>query len=300
VFPDVRPNLVSGDTVAREVVLEPGDRKIALKIVSSPVFFDDDTRIGTVFVLDDITRLKEIEQMKSDFVALVSHELRTPLTSIYGYTRLILDGRTGDIPEATRDKLQRVERQSLRLSHLIGDLLDLSRIESGRIEMRLEPMLLPEIAQMRIEEIRPEADQRNVRLALAVEDGLPPAMGDSERVGQVVTNLLSNAVKFTPPDGQVRVRLRREGNLVSVQVIDTGPGIPPEEQEKIFDRFHQVGTARNRPQGGTGLGLAIAKSIVDAHGGHLWVDSEVGKGSDFRFVLPIAEGERILGAGARE
>ena len=297
VFPSARTHPISAETVSREVMLERGEKKIALKVVSSPVLYADERQIGTVFVLDDITRLKEIEQMKSDFVALVSHELRTPLTSIYGYTRLILDGKTGDVPEVMHDKLQRVERQALRLSHLIGDLLDLSRIESGRIEMRMEPISLPEVAQTRLEEIRPQADQGDIDLSMEVEPGLPKALGDAERIGQVVTNLLGNAVKFTPPEGRVRVRMRREGNLVSLQVIDTGPGIPHEEQEKIFDRFHQVGTARNRPQGGTGLGLAIAKSIIDAHGGHLWVDSEVGKGSDFRFVLPIAEDERVLGSG---
>ncbi|GIX06812.1 MAG: hypothetical protein KatS3mg115_1215 [Candidatus Poribacteria bacterium] len=284
----------------REVLLKRNGKSLAVKVVSSPVLYDDGTFAGTVFVLDDITREKEIEQMKSDFVALVSHELRTPLTSIYGYTRLILDGKTGEIPELTRDKLKRIERQALRLSHLIGDLLDLSRIESGRIEMRMEPVSLVEVAQTRLEEIRPQADEKRITLSLEAEPDVPPVRGDADRLGQVITNLLSNAIKFTPPEtGHVRVRIRREGNLVSVQVIDNGPGIPPEEQSKIFDKFHQVSSVHTRQQGGSGLGLAIAKSIVEAHGGRIWVDSEVGKGSDFRFVIPVAEEARTLGSSER-
>ncbi|MDA1193260.1 MAG: ATP-binding protein [Candidatus Poribacteria bacterium] len=297
-FPFKASSSLSRKPQTREAMLERRGRKIALKVVSSPVFYADGTPIGTVFVLDDITREKEIEQMKSDFVALVSHELRTPLTSIYGYTRLILDGKAGDIPDVTRDKLVRVERQALRLSHLIGDLLDLSRIESGRIEMRFSSINLVEVTQHRIEEIRPPADEKNISISLEAEPGLPRARADAERIGQVITNFLGNAVKFTPENGQVRVRLRREGNLLSVQVIDNGPGIPIDEQQKIFDKFHQVSNVTTRQQGGTGLGLAIAKSIVEAHGGRIWVDSEIGKGSDFRFVVPIAEESRTLGATA--
>jgi PAS domain S-box-containing protein len=295
VFPLTYMSGSSHRTRSHEVTLVRDGGKLALKVVSSPVLFEDGTPIGTVFVLDDVTRDKEIEQMKTDFVALVSHELRTPLTSIYGYTRLILDGKTGGVNETTRDKLVRVERQALRLSHLIGDLLDLSRIESGRLEIRMEPISVREIALSRLEDFRPQADEKGIELSFEASDDVPNAFGDAERIGQVITNLLSNAMKFTPVNGKVRVRLRREGNLVSVQVIDNGAGIPLEERHKIFDKFHQVSSVHTRQQGGTGLGLAIAKSIVEAHGGHIWVDSELGKGSDFRFVLPIAEGERTLG-----
>lgn len=288
VFPLTSMSITSRRTRSHEVTLVQNESKRALKVVSSPVLFEEGTPIGTVFVLDDVTHEKEIEQMKSDFVALVSHELRTPLTSIYGYTRLILDGKTGGVNEATRDKLVRVERQALRLSHLIADLLDLSRIESGRLELRMEPISVREIAWSRLEDFRSPAEEKNIELSFEAPEDLPPVRGDAERIGQVLTNLLSNAIKFTPPGGKVRVRLRREGNLLSVQVIDTGTGIPPEERHKIFDKFHQVRNIQTRQHGGTGLGLAIAKSIVEAHGGHIWVDSELGKGSDFRFVLPIA------------
>lgn len=287
VFPLTSMSTTSRRTRNHEVTLVQDEKKRFLKVVSSPVFFEEGTPIGTVFVLDDVTHEKEIEQMKSDFVALVSHELRTPLTSIYGYTRLILDGKTGGVNETTRDKLVRVERQALRLSHLIADLLDLSRIESGRLELRMEPISIRELAWNRLEDFRSQAEEKNIEISFEAPEDLPPVRGDAERIGQVLTNLLSNALKFTPSGGKVRVRLRREGNLLSVQVIDTGMGIPPEERHKIFDKFHQVRNIQARQHGGTGLGLAIAKSIVEAHGGHIWVDSELGKGSDFRFVLPI-------------
>ena len=275
--------------VSSEVSLTVGEETRALKVVSSPVLGGDDSPIGTVYALDDITREKEIEQMKSDFVALVSHELRTPLTSIYGYTRLILDGKTGEVPDVTRDKLVRVERQALRLSHLISDLLDLSRIESGRMEMRMAPTSIVDVAGTRIEDIRTQADDKEIRLTLEAEDDVPDAVADGERIGQVLTNLLSNAVKFTPNGGSVQTRIRREGSLLSVQVIDTGVGIPPDERARIFEKFHQVSSVHTRQQGGTGLGLAIARSIVEAHGGRIWVDDGAGSGSDFRFVLPIVE-----------
>lgn len=294
---DVVERLFSGEHRARrraksvtsEVSLTVDGQTRALKVVSSAVLGGDDSPVGAVFVLDDITREKEIEQMKSDFVALVSHELRTPLTSIYGYTRLILDGKTGEVPALTLDKLVRVERQALRLSHLITDLLDLSRIESGRMEMRMAPTSIVEVVATRIDDIRPQADEKQIVVTLEAADDVPDVVADGERVGQVVTNLLSNAVKFTPQGGSVRARIRLEGSLLSVQVIDTGTGIPPEERSLIFDKFHQVSSVHTRQQGGTGLGLAIAKSIVEAHGGRIWVDDGTGEGSDFRFVLPLVE-----------
>jgi len=187
------------------------------------------------------------------------------------------------------DKLVRVERQALRLSHLITDLLDLSRIESGRMEMRMAPTSIVEVAATRMDDIRTQADDKEITLSLEAADDVPDAVADGERIGQVVTNLLSNAVKFTPQGGSVRVRIRQEGAQLSIQVIDTGTGIPPEERSKIFDKFHQVSNVHTRQQGGTGLGLAIAKSIVDAHGGRIWVDDGAGPGSDFRFVLPLVE-----------
>ena len=280
-------------TVAHEVAVSSGGRERVLKVLASPVISKDDLLLGTVYVFDDITREKEIDRMKSDFVSLVSHELRTPLTAIQLGVSLVLDGKAGPINEKQRSSLEKVDRQVKRLTDLINDLLDLSRIESGRIQMKREPISLVDIAVSRLEEMKPQADSKGVKLDLEVEGEIPMTVGDEARIGQVITNLLSNALKFTPQGGQVKVRLSRQGDMILTEVIDTGPGIPEEERERIFDKFYQLSDFKTRSQGGSGLGLSIAKGIVEAHGGRIWVESEVGVGSNFKFLLPIISPEEI-------
>jgi len=201
---------------------------------------------------------------------------------------LVLDGKTGTITEKQRGSLMTVHRQAKRLHSLIEALLDVSKIEAGRIEIEKEEVSILDVARYRLEEIRPQADARNIKLDFIAPDSLPNILGDEERLGRVFTNLIGNAIKFTPTDGVVTVRLRLDGRLVLSQVIDTGPGIPEEEQEKIFEKFYQASKLQTRLHGGSGLGLSIAKSIIEAHGGKIWVTSKPGKGSDFRFILPIA------------
>ena len=294
-FPVERTRPMTHRVDAYEVEIERGEQKMNIKVVAGPVYFTDGAPIGVVYVLDDITREKEIDQMKSDFVAMVSHDLRTPLTTIYGFTRAILDGKAGYVPDILRDKLERVDRQAKRLERLISDLLDLSRIESGRIELQLELLSLVEVAETLLDEIRPQADAKRIQLLLEAEPGLPSVVGDPKRIGQAVTNLLGNAVKFTPEEGRIETRVGREGDYLWISVQDNGPGIPPSDLEKIFDRFRQASGSQTRTQGGSGLGLAIARSIIEAHGGEIWVESDLGKGSKFSFRIPITEtGERTL------
>ena len=263
-----------------------GDKRV-VRVVASPFVDENGSSLGTVYVFDDITREKEIDQMKSDFISLVSHELRTPLTSIIGFVSFILDGKTGPINEKQQNSLIRVHRQSKRLAALINDLLDVSRIESGRIQMNQEPIMLLDIANQRLEEIRPQADAKEIQLNFAAPESLPPILGDEARMGQVFTNLIGNAIKFTPNNGEITVKLKVDGNLLHVEIIDTGPGIPAEERQKIFEKFYQRSDIHTRQKGGSGLGLSITKSIVEAHGGRLWVDDgEQGEGSKFQFVLP--------------
>ncbi len=284
---------------------------------------------GMVYVFDDITNEHEIEQMKSEFVSLVSHELRTPLTSIKGFISLILDGKTGEINQKQQESLSRALRQSERLAELINDLLDISRIEAGRIEMKQEQVQIDAIAEGRIEELRPQADEKAISLLLETSPNLPVVIGDADRIGQVFINLIGNAIKYTPDNGKVTVRISvssqksshqpsvsvgnqienvtssetsllevSEGfrklpkasqqNGVHVEVIDTGPGIPADERDKVFDKFRQLGSVQTRQQGGSGLGLSIASGIVEAHGGKLWVDTgDNGQGSNFQFFMPI-------------
>ena len=256
---------------------------------------------GMVYVFDDITREHEIDQMKSDFVALVSHELRTPLTSIIGFISLVLDGKAGPLNRDQQLSLTRVHRQSERLAKMINDLLDISRIEAGRNVMNLEPIDLVEIVQHRLEELKPQADEKAINLDLSVQPDLPKLMGDEERLGQILTNLVGNAIKFTPPDRKVTVKISHKKcplendnadtdgkDGIHVEVIDTGPGIPPQEREKVFDKFQQLGNVQTREQGGTGLGLAIARGFVEAHKGKIWVDvGENQKGCNFQFWIPF-------------
>lgn len=276
------PNLISEVTLARY------DEKLVLRIIASPFLNENGLILGTVYLFDDITREKEIDQMKSDFISLVSHELRTPLTSIIGFVSFILDGKAGAINDRQRNSLARVQRQSKRLAALINDLLDISRIESGRIQMDRAPISLLEIVRQRIEEIRPQADEKSIQMSLTAPESVPQILGDEARMGQVFTNLVGNAIKFTPDNGEVNVKIEADGNLLHVEVIDTGPGIPPEERQKIFDKFYQLSDISTRQQGGSGLGLSISKSIVEAHSGKLWIDDgNQGKGSNFQFVLPL-------------
>lgn len=291
---------------------QEGDNRI-LRVMTSHFFSistptngdtvsDENTDLaGTVFVFDDITREHEIDKMKSDFVALVSHELRTPLTSIKGFLSLVLDGKTGPLNDNQQQSLARAHRQSTRLEAMINDLLDISRIEAGRIVMKLEPVNLAEIVQQRLEEIKPQADEKTIKLDLNVEPNLPDLTGDEEHLGQILTNLIGNAVKFTPPDGEVTVKLSRkecpledttigveENDGIHVEVIDTGPGIPVQERENVFDKFHQLSNIQTREQGGTGLGLSIARGFVEAHKGKIWVGAgENDKGCNFQFWIPF-------------
>ena len=264
---------------------------------------DEDTEmVGMVYVFDDITREHEIDKMKSDFVALVSHELRTPLTSIDGFISLILDGKAGSLNEMQQMSLTRAHRQSKRLAAMINDLLDISRIEAGRIVMKLEPVNLTEIAQQRLEELKPQADEKTIKLDLNVQPELPELTGDAEYLGQILTNLIGNAIKFTPSNGEVNVKMARkdcpltengiedmsEKDGVHVEVIDTGPGIPEQDRENVFDKFRQLGNVQTREQGGTGLGLSIARGFVEAHKGKIWVDAgKNDKGCNFQFWIPF-------------
>ena len=283
------------ETVNLEVSLDQGGESTTLRIAASPFLDEAGAVLGTVYVFDDITREKEIDQMKSDFVSLVSHELRTPMTSIIGFVSLILDGKTGPINDKQRRSLVRVQHQAERLAALINDLLDISRIEAGRIQMKQEEISVSEIAKQRIEEISPQADAKSIELRLFAPESLPHTIGDQERIGQVFNNLIGNAIKFTPESGKIAVRISADGTLsgksdraLHIEVIDTGEGIPIEERERVFNRFHQLGNINTRQKGGSGLGLSIVKSIVESHGGTVSVDDGYeGCGSNFQFTLPI-------------
>jgi len=231
-------------------------------------------------------RLKEVDRLKSQFLANMSHELRTPLNSIIGFSRVILKGIDGPITDQQRQDLEAIFNSGQHLLGLINDILDISKIEAGKMELSFEPTDLGEIIRGVMSTAIALVKDKPVELQQSVPADLPTIIADSRRVRQVLLNLVSNAAKFTDR-GFIRVEARVEGDFVVISVSDTGIGIPPEKLPHIFEAFTQVDASPSRKYGGTGLGLTISKSFVELHGGRIWVESEVGKGSTFTFTLPI-------------
>ena len=270
---------------------------IYLSLSVSPVRDLDGKIVGFLRVAKDITekkryerRLKELDKMKSDFVSNVSHELRTPLTSIKGSVDNMLDGLTGSLNEKQIRYLNRIKSNTDRLSRLINDLLDLSRIESGHVEVRPTNLPLTALAEEVAEHMKALAAEKLIRIEIPPADPKVTAWADRDKVTQVLMNLISNAVKFTPRDGKITVALEKNGSdYIQISVADTGPGILPEERNRIFSKFYQVANVDKQKPKGSGLGLAISKALVEMHGGKIWMESEVGKGSTFYFTLPAQQ-----------
>jgi len=249
--------------------------------------------LGCVSILSDVTAEREIAVMKNEFVSMVSHELRTPLTSIKGYVDLVLEGAAGSVNETQRDFLEIVQENSDRLVSLINDLLDISRIESGRVHLRVEPLNMPEIARGVLDTFRTVADKDRLTLEMNTPEGLGRAAGDRDRVGQVLMNLVSNAIKYSPGGGSARVSFSALEGKVLTEVTDTGIGISEEDQKKLFTKFFRVDSTLTREIGGTGLGLSICKSVVELLGGEIGMRSVEGQGSTFWFTLPVATADLV-------
>ncbi len=256
---------------------------------------DDGDVSGVVTTFNDITEIRSVERMKSEFVSTVSHELRTPLTSIKGFIRTLLDDTEGYYDrDMQREFYQIIDNECDRLVRLISDLLNLSRIESGRsLDLVLTDVDLPATIDRVVDSQRAYAGEHEFEII--VPEDLSPIRADQDKVEQVLTNLLSNAVKYSPEGGKVTVHARDLGDNVSIAVSDEGIGIPPDHIGKLFTRFHRVDSRDTRKQYGTGIGLYLVKHLVEAHHGEVTVESEVGKGSTFTVVLPkqppVAEDE---------
>jgi signal transduction histidine kinase len=225
--------------------------------------------------------------MKDEFVSTVSHEFKTPLTTITGFLSVMLDGETGVMNEQQMKFLQIAKSAAKRLSGLVSDLLDLSRLEGGA-KMELKPLDLVELVSQSVENHQPAAAEGGKSLVWNPPARLAQAVGDQRWLGLVVDNLLSNALKFTRPKGTVVIDARDKGEFLMVSVADDGIGIPPADREKIFERFYRASNRGEVNAPGTGLGLAIAKEVVSKHGGKIWFDSEPQAGTTFRFVIPAA------------
>ena len=235
-------------------------------------------------------KLQELDQLRAAFVSIVSHELRTPMTSIKGYVENMLDGLTGPVNERQTHYLGRVKYNVERLTRMINDLLDLSRIEAGRVELHPEPLSLAELIADEVEGLRMAAADKGITLRAAAASDLPPALGDRDTLHQILINLIGNGIKYTRTGGEVVVqaRARAADGTVEVCVADTGCGIPPEEVDRVFDRFYRASSAPVEARG-AGLGLTITKNLIEMHGGRIWVESDLGRGSRFYFTLPVSE-----------
>jgi signal transduction histidine kinase len=239
---------------------------------------------------DELQRLyKELEttsRHKSEFLANMSHELRTPLNAIIGFSQVLREQISGEINAKQEEYLDDIITSANHLLALINDVLDLSKVEAGQVELQVAPFSLKDALERGVSMVREQATTEGVQVALHANGGLDGVTGDERRIRQVIFNLLSNAVKFTPAGGSVDVSATRRNGEVTVSVADTGPGIAAEDLERIFEEFQQTEVGAQQREG-TGLGLALSKRFVEMHGGRIWCDSELGKGSTFRFTLPL-------------
>ncbi len=258
-----------------------------------------ETGDGTVILVNilDVSERKEVERLKKEFVSTVSHELRTPLTSIRGSLTLLSVGALGSLPEQAKKVVGIAERNTLRLITLINDILDIEKLESGKLDMTFDTVQMSSVLERSQESVKPFAEQHGIKLEMLPTEAV--VFADSDRLVQVMVNLCSNAVKFSGKDASVTVSVEESKDGVEVKVIDHGRGIPEKYKGLLFQRFQQVETSDSRKRGGTGLGLAICRGIIEAHGGTIGVESEEGKGSTFWFKLPPASVARTkLGQSA--
>jgi signal transduction histidine kinase len=235
---------------------------------------------------DKSRQLEVASQHKSEFLANMSHELRTPLNAIIGFSEVLTDRMFGDLNEKQDEYLKDIYASGTHLLSLINDILDLSKIEAGRMELELTDFHLPTALDNALTLVRERAGRRNITLQMSVDERLGEVRADERKIRQVVLNLLSNAIKFTPEGGRIEVGAVPRDGFVEVSVSDTGVGIAPEDQEKVFEEFRQVGTADKKAEG-TGLGLTLCRKFIELHGGRIWVTSQVGVGSTFTFTIPV-------------
>ena len=270
-------------------IQQPGEQILYFRPRQTTIIDESNNILGVVTLLQDVTRFKNLDRMKSEFVATVSHELRTPLTSINMAVDILSQEVLGKVNESQKDMLATAKDDCERLTKLVKELLDLSRLESGRYELKRESINLRSVVEEAVKPLRLQFREKGIRLETDIAHDTPEVPGDHQQLSWVVTNLVSNALRYTPAEGKVTIHADIAGDSVRVSVSDSGRGIPADAIEVIFDKFVQVKQSTDATPGSVGLGLAIAKEVVEAHGGKIWVESNMGQGSTFFFTIPRSE-----------
>lgn len=278
----------TNEAVHDEAVFHDSDGERQVELSAVPLPGEGGRRRGSVLVLRDVTELRHLEAVRRDFVSNVSHELKTPLTAMRGYVEAVLDDE-GMGTDQRVVFLQKARQNTERLTSIVSDLLSLSRLESEERELSFEPLEVREVLDEVLQDNRDLAESRQVQLELETDGTSPLSRADAQALHMAASNLVSNAIQYSPQEtGTVRVRLTSTPEEVWIEVVDNGPGIPPSEQERVFERFYRIDKARSRKLGGTGLGLSIVRHVMAAHGGRVELESTPGEGSRFRLILPRA------------
>jgi two-component system, OmpR family, phosphate regulon sensor histidine kinase PhoR len=278
--------VLSGKEMIRSEISVGAVRMRSFAVTAAPIR-SDGSAAGAVLVLHEITEQRRLERARRDFVANVSHEFRTPLTAIQGFAETLLDGAIQDTDNSRRF-LEIIREHSIRLGRLTNDLLKLSQIEAGKLGLEMKPVPIVDIVNPCLETVRLKAEEKELTMTAAIDPSISSVRGDLPSLQEIVQNLLDNSVRYTPRGGRVCVEVSPRSNEVVISVTDNGIGIQKSDQDRIFERFWRADAARSRESGGTGLGLSIVRHLVEAHGGRIVVDSEIGRGSKFSVFLPRA------------